>query len=110
MSRVQMKRRRKREKGTASVRSLICAFSGIAGIIFLIYAVFKAAAATEMPRTVTGIAMIFFFGGLIELVFGIRAAKIPGHSVSSRVLGILFPAISLAGYLVMYLVGLYRVL
>ncbi len=110
MSRVQMKRRKKREKGSASVRSLICAFSGLAGIIILVYAVYEAAVKEQMPRMVTGLAMIFFFCGLIELVFGIRSAKIPGHSVSSKVWGILLPAVSLAGYMVMYLVGLYRVL
>ena len=93
MSRVQMKRRKKREKGSASVRSLICAFSGLAGIIFLVYAVYEAAVKEQMPR-----------------MFGIRSAKIPGHSVSSKVWGILLPAVSLAGYMVMYLVGLYRVL
>ena len=69
MSRVQMKRRKKREKGSASVRSLICAFSGLAGIIFLVYAVYEAAVKEQMPRMVTGLAMIFFFCGLIWNTF-----------------------------------------
>ena len=110
MSRVQMKRRKKREKGSASVRSLICAFSGMVGIIFFIYAVCEAAVKSQMPRSFTGLAMIFFFAGLIEMVLGVRFAKIPGHSLSSKVCGILFPAISLAGYLTLYLIGVYRLL
>ena len=62
MSRVQMKRRKKREKGSASVRSLICAFSGLAGIIFLVYAVYEAAVkdAKDGHRTCDDIFLLWF--------------------------------------------------
>ncbi|MQN01848.1 MAG: hypothetical protein DUD27_03930 [Lachnospiraceae bacterium] len=110
MSRIQMKRRRKREREAASVRSLICAFAGLAGIIFLFYAIYAATVNKSLPRQVTGFSMIFFFASLIELVFGIRFAKKPGHSVSSRAWGVVLPAAALTGYLVLYLVGLYRIL
>lgn len=110
MSRIQMKRRKKREKASASVRSVICGLAGLVGIIFLIYSIYEAAVSKKMPRQVTGLSMIFFFLSLIELVFGIRFAKVTGYSVSSRVLGALIPAVAFAGYLALYVVGLYRLL
>lgn len=110
MSRVQMKRRKKREKAQASVKSVICALAGLVGIIFLIYSIYEASVNKEMPRMVTGLSMIFFFLSLIELVLGIRFAKTIGHSVSSRVWGVLIPAVALAGYMALYVAGLYALL
>ena len=110
MSRVQLKRRKKREKGSVSVRSLICAVAGLVGILFLIYGIYSASIVGEMPRQVTGLSMIFFFASIVEVIFGIRFAKIPGHSAVSRAWGIILPSAALAGYLGLYVSGLYSIL
>lgn len=109
MSSVTMKRRKRREKGTVSVRSLICAFIGAAGLAFLIAGII-AQVLHGSSRKITGVAMLLFFTSFVAMCFGIRYSKREGYTLSSRIWGVALPAIAFAGYAILYVFGLLSVL
>lgn len=105
MSRVQMKRRKRREKGALSIKSLICAISGAVSIAVLIAAVYESVSGTK-NRLMTGLMMLFFFASLCETVFGIRYSRREGFAPGARIFGVVVPLAALCGYIGLYIVGI----
>ncbi len=109
MSRVQLKRRKRRERGNVSVRSLLCAGIGAAGLLVIFTGTYQVVAG-RLSRTMTGITMLFFVLSLAAVCFGIRFFKREGYSASSRWAGVILPVAALAGNVILYVTGLLKVL
>lgn len=109
MSRVQLKRRKRREKGNLSIKSIICAAAGMVSLIVLVAAIY-ASVAGRAGRVMTGASMIFFFLSLWEMCFGIKYSRREGFTFASRLWGVLLPTAAFAGFAVLYVIGLLKVL
>ena len=109
MSRVQLKRRKRREKGSVSVKSIICATIGAAALVVLAAGIYTAVSG-KPDRTVTGAMMIFFFASLCSMCFGIRFSKREGFTPASRFWGVFLPVAAFVGFLLLYIIGLLKVL
>lgn len=109
MKSVQMKRRKRREKGQISIRSLICAAVGAVSIIILAAGIISSVS-EKGSRMMAGVSMLFFFVSLCALFFGIKAAKREGFTPGSKFWGVFLPTAAFVGYAILYIIGLLNIL
>lgn len=109
MKSIQMKRRKRREKGQVSIKSVVCAVCGAFAIAILITGIVRSVSG-HGSRMITGVSMLFFFISLCALFFGVKAARRDGFSASSRFWGVLIPAVAFVCYALLYIVGLLNIL
>ncbi len=100
--------RRRRDKKPTDVTSLACGISSMVVVVLFVLAIIHSVSVKgNNGHLVPGVGVLLLIVSIISLVYGVRERKREQFSTWSRVIGIVFPAIGTASWVVIYLIGLF---